>query len=259
MEVSGLIWLDSDTPLPHPDYALPEGLLAVGNDLSVRRLQEAYSKGIFPWFNEGDPVLWWSPDPRMVLKCADFKTTRSLGKKLRQIARDENSAMPQVVVTTDLAFDHVIRACAQPRATQSGTWISERIMQAYGQWHDMGQVHSVETWIDGRLAGGLYGVSLGGFFFGESMFARASDASKIALAYLVQFLMRRGITHIDCQQETQHLASLGAAAMQRRDFLELLDQSLTRPAPVWQAGRLLHDGHLRPIAGLPASSSEKQA
>lgn len=259
--MSGLIWLDSDTPLPHPDYALPEGLLAVGNDLSVSRLQEAYSKGVFPWFNEGDPVLWWSPDPRMVLRCDDFKITRSLGKKLRQIAREESdaSAHPQVMVTTDLAFEHVIRACAQPRATQSGTWISERIMQAYGQWHAVGQVHSVETWMDGRLAGGLYGVSLGGFFFGESMFARAPDASKIALAYLVRFLMRHGVTHIDCQQETQHLASLGAAPMSRREFLERLEDALPRPAPAWRAGRLLHDGDLRPVDVFPASPSEEQA
>ena len=245
--MSGLIWLDSDTPLPDPDFAMPEGLLAAGNDLSVARLQEAYSKGVFPWFNEGDPVLWWSPDPRMVLACADFKESRSLGKKLRQIARLEGTAQERVVVTTDLAFSHVIRACAAPRATQSGTWISDRIIQAYGQWHRLGQVHSVETWVDGRLAGGLYGVSLGGFFFGESMFAWASDSSKIALAYLLRFLSRHGVTHLDCQQDTDHLGSLGATTMSRRDFLALLREAIRRPAPPWQAGRLLHDGHIRPL------------
>lgn len=245
--MSGLIWLDSDTPLPDPDFALPEGLVAAGNDLSVARLQEAYSKGVFPWFNEGDPVLWWSPDPRMVLACDDFKVSRSLGKKLRQIARQENTSNAQTIVTTDLAFQNVIRACAAPRATQSGTWISDRIIQAYGKWHELGQVHSVETWVDGKLAGGLYGVSIGGIFFGESMFAWVTDASKIALAHLVQFLSRHGVTHIDCQQDTQHLGSLGAATMCRRDFLGLLRERSRMPAPPWQAGRLLHDGRLLPL------------
>ncbi len=257
--MSGLIWVDSGTPLPDPDYALPDGLLAAGNDLSVARLQEAYSKGVFPWFNEGDPVLWWSPDPRMVLECAQLKISRSLGKKLRQIAREEDTSEPRVLVTTNLAFPHVIRACAQPRATQSGTWISGRIMQAYGNWHALGQVHSVETWVDGRLAGGLYGVNLGGFFFGESMFAWATDASKIALAYLVRFLIRHGVTHIDCQQETQHLGSLGASPMGRREFMDLLDTALRRPAPVWRAGRLLHDGTLLSLDAVAPPHSEEQA
>lgn len=255
--MSGLIWLDSDTPLPEPERALPEGLLAAGSDLSVARLQEAYSKGIFPWFNEGDPVLWWSPDPRMVLACADFKVSRSLGKRLRQIARQEDSADPAVVVTTDLAFDHVIQACAGPRNTQAGTWISERIIRCYREWHQLGRVHSVETWIDGRLAGGLYGVNLGGFFFGESMFAWQTDASKIALAHLVRFLERHGVSHVDCQQETRHLASLGAAPMCRQDFLALLGKALLRPEPAWQAGRLLHDGRLQPIGDAPPQSEDQ--
>lgn len=246
--MSGLIWLDPDTPLPEPHSALPEGLLAAGADLSVPRLTEAYSKGVFPWFNEGDPVLWWSPDPRMVLACSDFKASRSLGKKLRQMARLEQSADAPVVVTTDLAFGHVIRACAAPRATQAGTWISNRIISAYTQWHEMGHVHSVETWVDGRLAGGLYGVCLGRFFFGESMFAWEPDASKIALAYLVRFLEGHGITHLDCQQETPHLASLGAAPMRRDDFLSLLHEALRHPAPAWPAGRLLHDGRVSALS-----------
>jgi leucyl/phenylalanyl-tRNA--protein transferase len=247
--VSGLIWLDPHTPIPEPDLAMPEGLVAAGNDLSVERLQEAYSKGVFPWFNEGDPVLWWSPDPRMVLACADFRVSHSLAKKLRQMARNECSADARIVVTTDLAFHHVIRACAAPREAQSGTWISGRIMEAYGQWHEMGRVHSVETWVDGRLAGGLYGVCLGGFFFGESMFARVPDSSKIALAYLVRFLQRHGVTHVDCQQNTRHLASLGAATISRRAFMALLRDALQRPSPPWQAGRLLHDGRLLPLDG----------
>lgn len=254
--MSGLIWLDADTPLPNPDHAMPEGLLAAGNDLSVNRLQEAYSKGVFPWFNEGEPVLWWSPDPRMVLACADFKASRSLSKKLRQIARQEDSADARVMVTTDLAFEHVIRACAAPRNRQAGTWISDRIIHAYGQWHETGQVHSVETWVDGRLAGGLYGVNLGGFFFGESMFAWQPDSSKIALAYLVRFLSRHGITHLDCQQDTQHLGSLGAATMSRPEFLSLLQAALKEPTPPWQAGRLLYDGRLRPLDGDTAQQED---
>ena len=256
MEVSGLIWLEPDTPLPAPGLALPEGLLAAGSDLSVARLQEAYSKGIFPWFNEGDPVLWWSPDPRMVLACANFKTSRSLGKKLRQIARLEEHGEARVVVTTDLAFNAVIRACALPRNGQAGTWISERIVQAYAQWHALGQVHSVETWVDGELAGGLYGVCIGRFFFGESMFAWSPDSSKIALAYLVRFLSRQGVTHIDCQQDTRHLGSLGAAIMNRSDFLALLDAAQQTPAPAWRAGRLLHDGRLQPLDAVSMQQGE---
>ena len=245
--MSGLIWLEPDTPLPEPDSALPEGLLAAGGDLSVARLTEAYSKGIFPWFNQGDPVLWWSPDPRMVLECSRFRVSRSLGKKLRRMARHEGSGDERVFVTTDIAFEHVIRACAAPRENQSGTWISELIIQAYGRWHEAGQVHSIETWVDGYLAGGLYGVSLGGFFFGESMFAREPDASKIALSYLVTFLERHGITHVDCQQDTRHLASMGGRTMSRNAFMDLLAEGLKRPSPEWRAGRLLHDGRLCPL------------
>ncbi len=245
--MSGLIWLDADTPLPEPDIAMPEGLLAAGNDLSVQRLEEAYSKGVFPWFNEGDPVLWWSPDPRMVLACGDFRESHSLRKKLRQMARQEASGDARVIVTTDVAFPHVIAACAAPRESQAGTWISERIIAAYGQWHEAGRVHSIETWVEGRLAGGLYGVCLGGFFFGESMFAWEADASKIALAYLVRYLSRHGVTHLDCQQDTRHLASLGAAVLSRHDFLALLREALQKPTPPWQAGRLLHDGRLLPF------------
>jgi len=257
--VSGLIWLDPDTPLPEPDLAMPEGLLAAGSDLSVSRLMEAYSKGAFPWFNEGDPVLWWSPDPRMVLSCAGFKVSRSLSKKLRRIASQETRADARIIVTTDLAFRHVIRACSAPRSTQAGTWISERIIAAYSQWHDQGQVHSVETWVDGKLAGGLYGVCLGGFFFGESMFAWSSDSSKIALAYLVRFLSRHGVTHLDCQQDTHHLASLGAGTMNRSAFLSLLRNALQNPAPPWRAGQLLQDGQLRPMDVRSLQDREEEA
>jgi len=239
--------------------ALPEGLLAAGGDLSVPRLVEAYSKGIFPWFNEGDPVLWWSPNPRMVLACRDFRASRSLAKKLRQIERDQGTPNERVVITVNAAFDEVMRACAGPRATQTGTWISPWIMRAYREWHELGQVHSIETWMEGRLAGGLYGVSLGGFFFGESMFTQRPDASKIALAYLVRFLARHGVTHIDCQQDTRHLASLGAAPMSRPAFMQLLKPALQRPSPPWQVGRLLADGGLCALARPRVSLGETEA
>ena len=245
--MTGLIWLDDATPFPDPGTALPEGLLAVGANLSVERLEEAYGKGIFPWFNPGDPILWWSPDPRMVLTCADFKVSRSLRKKLRQIARAEATASARIRITTDLAFAEVIAACAASRIDHPGTWISPAIQSAYLAWHRAGKAHSVETWVDGKLAGGLYGVCLGRFFYGESMFSRQSDASKLALAYLVAFLRRHGIEHIDCQQETSHLASLGAQPMPRDAFLSLLGRTLPLEPPVWRRGQLLASGELAPI------------
>lgn len=242
-----LIWLDDATPLPHPDNAHPEGLLAAGGGLSVERLTEAYSKGIFPWFNEGEPVLWWSPDPRMILTCANFRVSHSLGKKLRQVGRDECSANARIRITTDTAFAQVIAACADPRAQQPGTWISPAIQSAYLAWHHAGVAHSIETWMDGQLVGGVYGVNLGGFFFGESMFSRASDASKLALAYLVRFLTARGIHHIDCQQQTGHLASLGAQPMSRASFLNILALALEEKKPVWARGQILQSGELAPM------------
>lgn len=242
-----LIWLDESSPLPHPDNALPEGLLAAGGGLSIARLTEAYSKGIFPWFNEGEPVLWWSPDPRMVLTCADFKVSHSLGKKLRQVGRNERTRDAGIRIMTDTAFAQVIAACAAPRTTQPGTWISPAIQSAYLAWHHAGHAHSVETWIDGKLMGGIYGVNLGGFFFGESMFSRASNASKLALAYLVTFLRARGIPHIDCQQQTGHLASLGAVPISRKHFLALLEQGLKVDPPTWRPGQILLSGELAPI------------
>ncbi|MGB3288517.1 MAG: leucyl/phenylalanyl-tRNA--protein transferase [Burkholderiaceae bacterium] len=245
--MASLIWLDDAAPFPHPDSALPEGLLAAGGCLSVPRLMEAYSQGIFPWFNEGDPILWWSPDPRMVLGCEDFKASHSLSKKLRQLARAEQDPDARIRITTDAAFSQVIGACASVRGGRHGTWISPAIQAAYIDWHKAGTAHSIETWMDGELVGGLYGVCLGRFFFGESMFSLVSDASKLALAYLVDFLLARGIRHIDCQQQTGHLASLGARPMPRRDFLALLDAALLQPAPAWTPGRILHSGRLAPL------------
>jgi leucyl/phenylalanyl-tRNA--protein transferase len=249
-----LTWLDYDAPLPHPNTARPDGLLAAGGGLSIARLEQAYRQGTFPWFNEGDPVLWWCPDPRMVLPCDKFVISRSLGKKLRQISKAERSEDARIRITTDMAFDAVIHACAAVRTPGStlapsdrpapGTWISPAIQQAYSDWHRAGRVHSIETWIDGQLAGGLYGVMLGRFFFGESMFSMVSDASKLALVYLVAFLQTHGVRHIDCQQETSHLASLGAEPMTRRRFLALLEQASRLNSPDWKPGQLLQSGEL---------------
>jgi leucyl/phenylalanyl-tRNA--protein transferase len=221
-------WLDIDTPFPPVTQALrePNGLLAAGGELSAARLIDAYRRGIFPWFSEGEPVLWWSPDPRMVLAPAEFKISRSLGKRIRKHDYE---------IRVDSAFAAVMRACAEPRAGQRGTWISEAMIAAYRSLHAAGFAHSVETWIDGELAGGLYGVALGRMFYGESMFTRASDASKLALAALTAQIARWGFRLIDCQMNTAHLASLGAHEMHREDFLrELAVLVNCQPPPVWR-------------------------
>ena len=245
--MTSLAWIDDLSPFPHPSKALAEGLLAVGGDLSIARLTLAYSQGIFPWFNEGDPILWWCPDPRMVLFCDELRVSRSLSKRLRQLARDDDNPRAPVQIRLNTAFTQVIRACAEPREPQAGTWISPQIRSAYHAWHKAGHVHSVETWINGELMGGLYGVSIGRFFFAESMFARSSDASKLALVYLVRFLKQQGICQIDCQQQTAHLASLGARPIARDDFLSLLAEARRHPTAQWPAGRLLSTGQLAPL------------
>ncbi|MYN14533.1 leucyl/phenylalanyl-tRNA--protein transferase [Pusillimonas sp. TS35] len=241
-----LTWLEDNTPFPPVHQALPEGLLAAGGDLSVARLREAYRHGIFPWFNENDPVLWWSPDPRMVLACENLRISHSLSKRLRQIARTERQPDAHIRILTDTALPDVLTGCAGHRRDQHGTWISPYVKQAYLVWAEAGAVHSVETWIDGQLAGGLYGICMGRFFFGESMFARTTDASKLALAYLVRFLLANDIHHIDCQQQTRHLATMGARPLSRDAFMALLAASVDLPAPHWTAGQLLHDGTLVP-------------
>ena len=215
-----LTWLDDpSTALPATDQALGRdteapGLLAAGGDLSPQRLAEAYRKGVFPWYAAGQPVLWWSPDPRMVLDAADFKLSRSLRKRIAALRRDAS-----LDVRIDSAFDRVIRACAaMPREGQDGTWIVPEMIDAYRRWHALGVVHSVETWIEGELVGGLYGVGLGRMFFGESMFSLRTDASKIALAALVCFCREHGVSLIDCQQHTAHLASMGAREISRPRF-----------------------------------------
>ncbi|UOD51351.1 leucyl/phenylalanyl-tRNA--protein transferase [Orrella daihaiensis] len=244
---SALTWVHPDTPLPPAEMARsnPPGLVAAGMDLGIARLTEAYRKGIFPWFSEGDPVLWWSPDPRMVLMTDELHISKSLGKKLRQIEHLQNNGQFDVIVTTDLAFAAVIHGCAtrgHPIGAQldgqpdSSTWITPDMKSAYWQWHQAGDVHSIETWVNGQLAGGLYGVCLGRMFFGESMFTRTSNASKIALVHLVRFLEHRGVTMIDCQMQTDHLASLGARSIDRAEFLSHIRQAVDEPGFVWPAG-----------------------
>ncbi|MBE7421813.1 MAG: leucyl/phenylalanyl-tRNA--protein transferase [Zoogloeaceae bacterium] len=203
--------LQSADPFPPVETALrrPNGLLCAGADLSPDRLLAAYRRGIFPWYSEGEPILWWSPDPRMVLLPEEVKISRSLMKALRRGAYE---------VRLDTAFAEVIRACAGPRRDQDGTWITPEMQQAYVRLHEMGHAHSVETWIDGTLAGGLYGIALGRAFYGESMFSRLTDASKIALVHLARYLERLGFAVIDCQMKTAHLASLGAREIRRSEL-----------------------------------------
>jgi len=224
-------WLQSENdPLPRTRLALTRetdapGLLAAGGSLTPRRLEEAYSHGVFPWYSEGQPVLWWSPDPRMVLMVDEFKLSRSLRKTLARFVRT-----PGCEVRIDSAFRRVISACSQtPREGQDGTWIVPEMVDAYCQWHDLGRVHSVETWIDGELVGGLYGASLGRMFFGESMFAHRTDASKIALAALVCFCREHAVPMIDCQQRTGHLASFGGREIERSEFESRLRAALNAP------------------------------
>ena len=205
------------------------GLLAAGSTLEVETLVNAYSQGIFPWFSVGQPILWWSPDPRMVLKTANFRLHASLRKTLLRFRSDDLCE-----VRFDSAFRSVIQACATtPRLGQSGTWIVPDMVEAYSTLHAAGHAHSVETWVRGELVGGLYCVNVGGMVFGESMFAHATDASKIAIAALVAFCLHHGITMIDCQQNTRHLASLGASEIEREFFLAHVTKKLALPPPTW--------------------------
>ena len=243
-----LVWLDGAAPFPPAHLALddPPGLLAAGGDLSLGRLRDAYSQGIFPWYSDGQPLLWWSPDPRMVLRVENFHPSHSLSKRLRQIARAQQRSDFATVVRVDTAFPAVMRACARKSTDdQPGTWITAGMITAYERWHRAGQVHSIETWVDGKLAGGLYGVSLGRMFFGESMFSLARDASKIALAHLVRFLDRQGVRWIDCQMETSHLASLGAGQIPRQEFVDYVRQAVSLPPVSWSPGWIDQDGVLR--------------
>lgn len=217
-------YLDSDSPFPHLDRALrePNGLLAAGADLSPERLLDAYRQGIFPWYADGQPILWWSPDPRMVVFPQHFVPRRSLAKVLRNKVYE---------VRCDSSFNAVIRACAAtPRAGQAGTWINADMIAAYEELHRRGHAHSIETWVEGELVGGLYGLSLGRMFYGESMFSHATDASKIAFAHLCAFLTEQECGMIDCQMNTEHLSFLGGVEIERADFAQRLAHLATQPA-----------------------------
>ncbi len=224
-------WLGRSDPLPPVESALkvPNGLLAASEHLDVDRLLSAYRQGIFPWYGAEDPVLWWSPDPRMVLPVADFRISRSLRKTLRRAARSRD-----LHIYVDRSFERVMRSCAEPRVGQDGTWIGSEMVNAYVELHRRGYAHCVEAWREDRLAGGLYGVSIGRVFFGESMFSRETDASKICLAALVQILRDAHVRVIDCQQNTRHLASLGAREIPRSEFCSILRRERDEPAPRWE-------------------------
>jgi leucyl/phenylalanyl-tRNA--protein transferase len=227
-----LCWLNPDDPFPPLSAALmdPNGLLAAGGDLSPERLIAAYRRGIFPWYSAGQPILWWSPDPRMVLFVAEFRTSRSLAKRVRRHAFE---------VRIDTAFRDVIEACALTlRDGQRGTWITPEMVDAYCELHRRGIAHSVECWQGGRLCGGLYGMALDRVFFGESMFAWETDASKVALVHLMALLRTQGVPLVDCQQETAHLRSFGARPIARNEFAAHLRELIhsTEPVSGWHAG-----------------------
>jgi len=214
-------------PFPPVEQALdqPDGLLAAGGSLTTRRLIDAYRRGIFPWFNEGDPILWWSPDPRTVLRPSRLHVSHSLAKKLRKGA---------FLITLDRAFARVLDGCAAPRAGDRGTWLSLPMRRAYNALHEAGLAHSIEVWMDGELAGGIYGVGIGRMFFGESMFTRRTDASKIAIARLAAQLERWDCPLIDCQLETDHLLSLGAEHMSRTAFVAEVERLTKLGGPKWE-------------------------
>ena len=200
----------------------PNGLLAAGGDLSPGRLLDAYTQGIFPWFGRDDPLLWWSPDPRMVLHVSELRVSRSLRRTIRSA---------RFRVTMDTAFADVLSGCAEPRAGQDGTWITPEMHAAYGRLFELGHAHSVEAWSGNRLVGGLYGVAIGRMFFGESMFTRERDASKVAFVHMAAQFGRWGMPLIDCQMPTSHLASFGAREIPRTAFLDFVDELVRRSGP----------------------------
>lgn len=230
--MTAITWLNPhDPPDAFPPVARairePDGLLAAGGDLSPARLQAAYRRGIFPWFSRGQPILWWSPDPRTILIPKKMKVSRSLGKSIR------NSGFE---IKLDTAFEAVMRACGDKELRSEGTWIGHDMCIAYGKLHQLGLAHSVEVWRGNELVGGLYGVALGHIFYGESMFSRARDASKVALKALCDELIHRNFELVDCQMATPHLMSLGAQLMPRREFTAILDAHAQPPdsAGIWQ-------------------------
>jgi leucyl/phenylalanyl-tRNA--protein transferase len=227
--------LQPNAPFPDPSLAWggdspAPGLLAVGGDLSVPRLLQAYGNGIFPWYSDGQPILWWSPAPRMVLYPGEFKLHPSLKKKLRQLLREQ-----RLQIRVDHDFSNVIRHCANAqREGQDGTWITADMQAAYAQFHTAGFAHCMTAWVDGELAGGLYGVGLGQAVFGESMFHLQTDGSKLALCALVAWARANAIPQIDCQQNTRHLSSLGAREVDRGAFVQRVRVLAAKPAVQWQ-------------------------
>lgn len=227
-------WIGPNEPFPSVEHALsdPNGLLAASRSLHAAQLADAYRHGIFPWYSDNEPVLWWSPDPRLVVKPPAFKLGRSLRRRLREVLAESS-----VEIVIDRSFAAVMRECAAPRAQQHGTWITPQVLRAYGELHERGLAHSVETWNGDELVGGLYGVSLGRMFYGESMFARRTDASKVALATLVRLMQIEQVPLIDCQQETAHLKSLGAQTMARSEFCTHVEAATQRAAIDWMPYR----------------------
>lgn len=223
-------WVGAGAPFPPVTHALdqPNGLLAASRTLQAEQLIDAYRHGIFPWYSEDEPILWWSPDPRLVLRPTEFRLHRSLRQRLRAWLAD-----PSVAIVLDQSFDEVMAACAAPRPGQDGTWITPTVRRAYGELARRDLAHSVEVWIDGELSGGLYGVALGRMFYGESMFSRRTDASKVALATLVRLMQQEQVPLIDCQQETAHLMSLGARSMRRPAFCEHVSQAVQQAPIAW--------------------------
>jgi leucyl/phenylalanyl-tRNA--protein transferase len=228
-------WLSPDDPFPPLERALDEasgapGLLAASAELDPRQLLDAYQHGIFPWYSKGQPVLWWSPDPRMILVPSEFKVSMSLRKNLKKVLRE-----PSWEIRVDAGFADVMHACANAnRHGQHGTWITPEVIAAYEALHRAGLAHSVETWVEGQRVGGLYGVSLGRMFYGESMFAHRTDASKVALAALIAHLREHRVDMVDCQQNTAHLASLGAREVSRRTFIAHMRAAIRHSPIPWQ-------------------------
>jgi len=244
-----LQWLDPRQPdqaFPDPATALPDpnGLLAVGGDLSPRRLLRAYAHGIFPWFNPDEPILWWSPNPRCLFTPGEVHVSHSLAKRLRQ---------PKYAVSFNRAFDDVLDACAGPRRAGRGTWLGPDMRRAYRELRRLGHAHSVEIWIDGELVGGLYGIAIGGAFFGESMFSRRSDVSKLALVHLDRQLRDWGFGLLDCQVASDHLLSLGARTVPRSEFLEQLRSAVLLAAPRHWSFDAAHAGDPGHLPGLRAT------
>ena len=247
--MSRIPWIAPDdhiSPFPDVETALrePNGLVAIGGPLSPERLEQAYRCGIFPWFSEDQPVLWWSPDPRLVIYPRELRISRSLRKRLRHEGYR---------LTMDQSFQAVVEACAAPRRGQEGTWITPEIMAAYLQLHRRGIAHSVEVWQDAFLAGGLYGVSLGAAFFGESMFSRTTDASKVALVWLATQLDAWSFEFIDCQMSTPHLCGLGGVEIARRRFIRELESALTCPT---RLGPWAFSARLDPLAWIKRGVAE---